>query len=247
MISQCPHCSAALKFSPAHTEKLKQALAKLPEGRFLKFACPKCKVPIELYKDGTPRTRAARDTKTAVPETKTAQNPATAAQVVPPPAPDISWLSEEEQEEEQVLDDVPTALVLLKDPTVLAPVTEALQANKFQIYRPESVDEAIESMRFKNFAVVVYAGEFGDGEAASQDFHKYMSNMSMNKRRNMFYVLIGSSFRTLYDLQALTLSANLVVNTNEVPMMNRLLKKGLKEYEGLFAPYISMLKTHGKN
>ena len=251
MISQCPHCSAALKFSPAHTEKLNQALAKLSEGRFLKFACPKCKKPIELDKAGEAKGKAPAAPTAPAPDAAAAARPVnadTGAPIVPPDAPDVSWLREgEQEEEEEILDDVPTAMVLVKDPAILAPVTEALQAHKFQIFRPESVDEAIDSMRFKNYAVVVYAGEFGEGDLANQDFHKYMANMSMNKRRKMFYLLIGPGFKTLYDLQALTLSANMVVNTKEVSFMNRLLKKGLKDYEGLFMPYITMLKQHGKN
>ncbi|WDP88896.1 MAG: hypothetical protein HUN04_03750 [Desulfobacter sp.] len=235
MISQCPHCDQPLKFSQPQMEKFKQALAKLPQGRALKFGCPKCRTPIEINKDGT----LADKSREAVPRPS--------PPVTPPEAPDISWLSSGNQEGEQVLEDVPTAMVLINDPAVLDQVSGVLQERNLQIHCPENVDEAVAGQRFKTYDVVVYFTGYEDGPVEVHDFHKFMSAMSMNRRRNIFYTLVGQEVRTLYDLEALTLNANLVVNTRELPHFAQVFQKGVKGHEALFGPYISMLNQHGKS
>ena len=235
MISQCPHCNQALKFSQPQMEKFKQALTRLPEGRNLKFGCPRCRTPIEVNKDGGLAEKAK------VPHNQAAQP------VSPPEAPDIAWLASDVEEEEALVDDVPTAMILINDPAVRRQVSDVLEERNLQVHWPENVDDAISGQRFKTFDVVVYSAEYEDGPADTHDFHKFMAGMSMKRRRNIFYVLVGSEFRTLYDLEALTLSANLVVNTRELSYFAKVFQKGVKGYESLLGPYISMLKQYGKS
>jgi hypothetical protein len=59
-------------------------------------------------------------------------------------------------------------------------------------------------------------------------------------------VLIGEQFETLYDLQALTNSVNLVVNDNEVRYIGTVLKKAIPEFETLFGPLMEELQIVGK-
>ena len=68
----------------------------------------------------------------------------------------------------------------------------------------------------------------------------------MSRRRYIFYVLIGEQFKTLYDLQALSCSANLVVNDAEIPYIGIVLKKAIPEYEALFGPLMEELRIAGK-
>lgn len=238
MIEQCPHCSSVLRFSDAHREKLTQALSALSPGRTLKFGCPKCKTPIELDKTGTAVGQA--------PPAKPA-NAQPATPIAPPKAPDISWLAQGDHKEEDVVEDVPTAMVLVDDPALQDATAAALRENQYQIVVPEGVNQAIESMRFKNYDVVAFYSKYNGRALADQDFQKFMMKMSMKKRRKIFYMLIGDEFQTLYDLQALSLSANLVVNTAQMDHLSTLIKKGLKSYEELFGPYLSVLKRYGKN
>jgi len=241
MISQCPHCSAMLRFSEAHSQKLSQALGALGPDRTLKFACPKCKFSIELNKEGD----VPGSTKPAKKEPE--KKGAVGVPVIPPQAPDIAWLRSGEIKESDVLDDVPTAMVLIQDTSIREKVSQDLGENQYQIYIPKSIDQAINSMRFKEYAVVVFFSEYDGKPLDKQDFHAFMMQMSMAKRRNIYYILVGDSLHTLFDLEALTLSANLVVNVSETDHFSMLLKKGLKDYELLFAPYTGTLKLHGKS
>ena len=101
-------------------------------------------------------------------------------------------------------------------------------------------------MRFVNFKAVVFHSGFEGGELEASSFQAHMKKMPMAKRRHIFYVLVGPKFNTLYDLEALASSANLVVNDNEISKFNIILKKSLQDYEDLFGPYIATLKAAGK-
>jgi hypothetical protein len=70
--------------------------------------------------------------------------------------------------------------------------------------------------------------------------------MAMQKRRGIYYVLVGPEFHTLYNLDALHHSANLVVNDNELPDLPIILKKSFREYDELFGPFLAALRAEGK-
>ena len=73
-----------------------------------------------------------------------------------------------------------------------------------------------------------------------------MNNLAMAKRHCILYILISPDFRTLYDLEALAVRANMVVNDSDVKHTNTLLLKAESDYEELFTPYIEMIEPHRK-
>ena len=75
------------------------------------------------------------------------------------------------------------------------------------------------------------------------DFEQYMRNLAGDKRRNLYYLIIGPKLSTLYDLEALSLSANLVVNNKDFQYLDIILKKGFQDYETLYRPFIEILET----
>jgi hypothetical protein len=80
----------------------------------------------------------------------------------------------------------------------------------------------------------------------SNSFHLFIKKMAMIRRRNMHYTLIGPEFQTLYDLEALSNSANLVVNDNELNNFRIILKKSLHESQKLFGPLAESLVRQGR-
>jgi len=69
--------------------------------------------------------------------------------------------------------------------------------------------------------------------------------MAMSRRRYIFYILVGPEFRTLYDLEALANSANLVVNDSDASHFSIILKRGMNDYNDLFGPYLEALGNYG--
>lgn len=241
LLTHCPHCQKDLQLTQAQQEKIEGALASLPEGKTLKITCPLCRKTINLRRDGTPVSEGA----TASSPAPTA---ATAAAPAPPAPPNISWLNSGEKQPDlaEVITDVPLAMVLIDDAGLRQQVSDALAALEYRVEFPKSAAAAKERMRFVNFAAVVLHSDFAGGDLARSDFHQHMRKMPMATRRMMLYVLIGPRFNTLYDLEALAHSANLVVNDRDAAKMPLLLKKALHDYQLLFGPYLEALKAHGK-
>ncbi len=241
MLSRCPHCRNRLQLNEAQQEKVKQALAALPEGKTLSLACPICREPIHLARDGQPLSAEA------------GLEPAAARQSVksPPLAPappDIGWLQsgEEVGDTEVVIRDAPLAMVLLTDAAQRRQVAEALEGQGYLTEFPASVAAAQERMRFVNFAAVVLHTGFEGGTLANSVFHQHLQKLPMAGRRLLLYVLVGPDFHTLYDLEALACSANLVVNEQDLGKLPLILKKAGHDYQILFGPYLEALKAHGK-
>ncbi|MFH7320825.1 hypothetical protein ACHHRT_09465 [Desulfurivibrio sp. D14AmB] len=241
MLTHCPHCQKEINLSVPQKSKIRQALSGLPEGKTLKISCPNCREGIHLNREEIPVEAAPGAPK---PERPQASGTAPA----PPSPPDIAWLREDgaQPDLEEVVKDVPLALVLVRDEQLRRQVGEALQILGYQPEFPASGAAAEKRMRFVNFSAVVLHSDFEEGGLADSAFHRHMRKLPMGVRRMLLYVLIGPDFHTLYDLQALTWSANLVVNQRDAGKMPLVLKKAFHDYQLLFGPYIAALREHGK-
>lgn len=224
MISQCPQCKGNLSFNPEQQTKLEQALQALESGKLLSLKCPLCQQAIKLDKQG-----AAIVSENGV---------------NPPSPPDLEWLASGQFKAEEKVEDVPMALLLLDSAEQSVAISEALKSVGYLIVTAESVEDALERMRFTNFACVIYDPDLHGGLNDSS-FHRFMCRMPMERRRYIFYILVGSSLNTLYNLEALAYSANLVVNYSDVASLELILRKSIPEYEELFGPLIEEISAYG--
>ena len=245
MIDTCPHCQEPLNLSDVQKSKVQTALDKLPSGNLLKLGCPQCQKPFELKSDGT--LPGQKPKKGAVaprggPPLKGARNIA----VTPPPPPDLDWLTSGQMQEKEIVEDTPMVLILVNKGPGLSTVREAYEDEGFLPVFSDSLEGAIDRMQFTPFAALVLHSRFEGDSLESNSFHSFMIKMVMARRRNIHYTLIGPEFQTLYDLQALSNSANLVVNDNELNNFRIILKKSLHESQKLFGPLADSMVRQGK-
>jgi hypothetical protein len=172
--------------------------------------------------------------------------PASKARVKPPNPPNTEWLRDGIFQEKEVVEDIPEALVLMPLTKTLDMVTQAAMDFGYRVELAPTPEDAIEKMQFINYAAVFHHCDFESGSIETGKFHSFMRSMNMSRRRYIFYVLIGEQFDTLYDLQALAYSANLVVNDAEIPFVGTVLKKAIPEFEALFGPLMEELRVVGK-
>ncbi len=225
MIKNCPHCKKPLRLSEAQLARLNKALAALEAGKQLTLRCPHCKKTIRLGRNDPPAS------------------PSTI--VRPPEPPDLDWLKTGRFQGEEKVEDVPMALVLFTDSPQRQKVREAMESVGYQVMTADRADEAIERMRFVNFACVVFHSSM-EPALDNSIFHRYMRQMAMERRRYIFYILIGPEFHTLYDLEALAASANLVVGEEDIQYFDVILRKAIPAYEELFGPLLDELGAQGK-
>jgi len=229
MISNCPHCKATLKLGDAQKAKLKQAIDALEPGKKLTIKCPSCSKPIMLEAPAASGTAKKR------------------GGILPPGPPDLGWLKESAVHDDERIEDVPMALVLYPDNEQREIVRDSLEQVGYQVVFADDIEEARERMRFVSFACVVQHAHFECPQLEDSDFHKYMRDMSMQRRRYLFYILIGPEFHTLYNLQALAYSANLVINDKDLYHMGTALRKAIPLYEEIFGAFMEELTSAGKS
>jgi hypothetical protein len=232
MINSCPYCYSALKLSEAQQAKLKNALAALEPGKKLTIKCPSCQKPIMLDASGSAGAVGSGSVKPAI---------------TPPGPPDLGWLKEGKIQDDDKTEDAPMALLLFPEGQQLELVRDAVEAVGYQAVRASSVQEAMERMRFVNYACIVLHSHFEGPSLEKSVFHNYIREMTMPRRRYLFYILIGPEFNTLYNLQALACSANLVVNEKDLLHLGIALRKVIPAYEELFGAYMEELTSAGRS
>lgn len=240
MISTCPHCQQQLGLTESQQQQIESALAVLESGKKLKFACPQCQKPIEVGPDATVKT----DTIVSASGLRPSSVQKDTGDFSQPQAPDISWLTGGELSEKDIIDDIPQVLVLISDEIIREKITDAFEAMGYKPECPGSPKEAMGRMRFVEFDAVVLHVNY-EGSLEGSTVHSLLKSMMMPKRRRIYYMLIGSDFHTLYDIEALAHSANLVVNESDIDNIGLILRKGLRDYEELFGPFLSALEAKG--
>ena len=97
-------------------------------------------------------------------------------------------------------------------------------------------DEGLELLRITHYDLVLC-----EADRAFADIHRTIRQFPPGRRRLTFYAIVGPRLHTLYDLEALAFSANLVINDREMPHLEPVLRKGLQDYEKLFRPLLDAL------
>lgn len=235
MLTSCPRCHAELHFTEGQMAKIQASLDALQEGKVLKLGCPHCKQAITVDRQGDP-----------APENTAPVAGHQASHIEPPAPPDLTWLSSGDFEAREVVEDVPQVLLLIRDEGLQRVIGETFSDLGYLPVTVEDAEVAMDRMRFESFKAVVYHTGFEDKPLEEAFFHQHMANMAMSSRRYIYYILVGPDLHTLYDLEALSLSANLVVSDNEVPKFDFVLRKGLTDYEALFGPFLSAMREYGK-
>lgn len=237
MIVNCPHCDKQLKLS----DKIRESVRQLGPGRKIKVKCVHCAVPFGLDENSIKIASSGR-----TPDDSGSEKISSARRVSPPAPPAIDWLKEGIFEEQEVVEEIPRALVLMPDSPNRDTVVKAATSSGYRVEQAITPEEAIDKMLFVNYAAVFMHHHFESGGVSAGKFHQFMRDLTMSRRRYIFYVLIGEQFETLYDLQALAHSVNLVVNDNEIPFIGTVLKKAIPEFETLFGPLMEELQVVGK-
>lgn len=158
----------------------------------------------------------------------------------PPPPPDIGWiyagLGEEGGSKQE---DVPTALVLFSKKTEREIVKKLLRDLGYRADIVLSVANALKHLQSFEYQLIVSNVDF-----AARDIHDCICKMPSFKRRGIYYVLVGPNLHTMYDLEALSLSVNMVINNRELKYLKSILKKGFRDHEDLFGPLLETINDN---
>jgi CheY-like chemotaxis protein len=231
----CPHCGKQLKLS----EKFRNSLLNLGPDQKARIKCTQCAKPFQI-------DSSMIDSAAAEDSPKKKMRVRSGQPVKPPEPPDVSWLKEGVFEEQEIVEEIPLALVLMPENSSREMVVKAVEALGYRAEVAQSAESAAEKLEFVNYSSVILHTDFEPGGLEGGAFYRIMRTMSMSRRRYSLFILIGKAFHTLYDLEALSYSANIVVNESDVPHFGTILRKAIPEYETLFGPLMEESRVIGK-
>ena len=211
---------------------------KIPKGRVFSLTCPKCnnKISIDTRPDASPSSE---------------KTPAVSAK--PKPGLEKTIFDEvvsgtydaSEKPFDFVEEGVETALLCEPDPAIRAKIRMALEKMKYNTTEPKSAVEALKQMRFHVFDLVVLNELFDTQDPDKNDVLKYMAQLAMDTRRNIFLALVTNRFRTMDSMMAFNKSVNIIVNVNNVDEMQKILKRSVADNTEFYYIFKELIATTG--
>jgi len=192
---------------------------KLPPNQVVSIACPKCKGKITV------------DTK----------------------KPDKDTVSGETEEFEQ--DSSPLelfeegtklALVLNGDDGQIKDISSALEKLSYKPIVAPSIQDAMGKLRLHHFDLIILSEGFGGQSLEGSPVAHYLNHLSMSVRRKIFLALVSDKFKTMDNMMAFTLSANLVLHPADLSKLRLILNKAILDNEKFYKIFMDTLKETGK-
>lgn len=204
---------------------------RIPWGRLVRVSCPKCKNRIAL-------------------NTESRGNPTRMFTQTEDRSEEVAESGYEYEDYEFPIDlygeEKKVALVMEDDLDVADGLKKAVERNEYSFVLAKDTRDAVGKMRAYHFDLLILSDGFdGNGFAQSPILH-YINHLSMSVRRRMFLVLIGEGLKTLDEMTAFAMSANLVVNREDLDKFDRILGGALSEHEKFYRVFFGMLTELGK-
>jgi predicted Zn finger-like uncharacterized protein len=218
----CEHCKAKLNIPDE----------KIPKGQVVKIGCPKCKNKITLD------TREGEQAPATTPESQ-------ASGKSDEKAYDYNDFSDDED------------LGFLEEGTKLALILDNSEDNQqkfraamnelgYRHVRSPNSRDAIGKLRFHHFDLVVVGDGFDGQQIGHSPIVNYVNHVTMSERRRMFVALMSSKYKTMDNMMAFAMSANLVINDGDIENVTAILKKAISENERFYKVFMDTLVEAGK-
>ena len=192
---------------------------KLPPNQAVSITCPKCKGKIKV------------DTK----------------------KPDKNIVSRETDEREQnssplelFEEGTRLALVLHGDDGQIKDISSVLEKLSYKPIVAPSIQDAMGKLRLHHFDLIILSDGFGGQGLEGSPVTHYLNHLSMSIRRKVFLALVSDKFKTMDNMMAFTLSANLVIHPADLSKLRLILTKTIPDHEKFYKIFTDTLKETGK-
>lgn len=215
---------------------------KLPKEQVVKINCPKCKTRLTIEPQGDWEEGVVKDDMNPESDNRKIQY-SNSMEGMKKSAP-----ASEEQGDDYTIEyyeDVKLALVMA-DENLNRVIKPAVEEQKYKFITAPNIREALLKLRYHHFDLIILSEGFDGQEIYGGPIMNYLNHMSMSSRRRIFVALISDKYKTMDEMMAYSLSANMVVNTREIGSLSILLKRGLQEYEQFYKVFMDILQEEGK-
>ncbi|NLD37969.1 MAG: hypothetical protein GX654_13960 [Desulfatiglans sp.] len=212
---------------------------KLPKDQIVKINCPRCKTRLTIESQGT-----WEDKGDMYPESENdGVQIFTSREGMKKSLP--AAIESEDDYTIEYYEDVKLALVMA-DENLSRIIKPAVEEQKYKFITAPSIREALLKLRYHHFDLIILADGFDGQEIHGGPIMNYLNHMSMSGRRRIFVALISDKYKTMDEMMAYSLSANMVVNMRDIGNLAILLKRGLQEYEQFYKVFMDILQEEGK-
>jgi DNA-binding NtrC family response regulator len=139
-----------------------------------------------------------------------------------------------------------TAMICEHDPVIRQKINSTLKSLDFNIIESATFKEALKYLSFHTFNVIVVNENFDTGTDGVNYLLDHLEHLSMSVRRQVFVVLISSTFATMDYMHSLNKSVNLIINKDEISEMGLILKKEMEENEYFYHVFKEFNRKYGK-
>lgn len=193
----------------------------IPRGKTATLPCPKCKKTITIK--APEATNAAMDDE--------ADNMAA----------DYGFEEDGYEDSEKPFDFIEEegkiALVCESDTVIHESLVSALELLEYHVSEAADNREALRSLRYKVYDLVVVDEYFGTKDPERNGVLIYLERLHMDVRRNMFVTLISDRFRTMDHMMAFCKSVNLIINKKNIEDVEKILSRNISDYEMFYRIY----------
>ncbi|MBL0713771.1 MAG: zinc-ribbon domain-containing protein [Desulfosarcina sp.] len=190
---------------------------KLPVGKSLSAACPKCKQKIKIE---APSPYADRTSTEEGDQYDAADKP-------------FDFVEE----------DALTALVCENDPAIREKVKSTLVLMEYNVSVAGSTREALKRMRYHNYDLVVANEMFDTSTPDTNGVLVFLERLPMSTRRHIFVCMIGTRYRTMDHMMAFNKSVNMIINIKNTDEFGKILSTGITDNDIFYRVYRDTLKA----
>ena len=137
-------------------------------------------------------------------------------------------------------------LVLESDSGRCQSIRKSVEELGYVSVATSDVRSATGKMRFHPFDLVLLSDGF-DGQGLKHNpILNYMNRMAMSVRRKIFLALISDHFKTMDNMMAFAMSANVVINANDLDRLAAILKRAVSDNDAFYKVFKDTLIEVGK-
>ena len=214
---------------------------KVPKDKFIKLSCPKCKGKISVKGEAPVQPAKADDPAQLRMETV---DPSARRK-----APEESYGYEDftsDQDLDFFEEGIKLALIMPNSSMTEDRLRAGLELIGFKCVPTPNTRDAIGKLRFHHFDLIVLGDGF-DGQPLDHSvIVNYLNRLPMSVRRKLFLALISDNFKTMDNMMAFAMSANVVINTKDIEKLHLILKKSVSENERFYKVFMDTLVETGK-
>jgi predicted Zn finger-like uncharacterized protein len=214
---------------------------KVPKDKVIKLNCPKCKGKISLGSEVPQQPAKAPEAE----EAPLKMMDPTAGRK----APEESYGYEDFTTDEALdffEEGIKLALIMPSSSMNEDHLRAGLELIGYKCITTPNTRDAIGKLRFHHFDLIILADGFDSQPLDHSVIVNYLNRLSMSVRRKLFFALISDQFKTMDNMMAFAMSANVVINSKDIQKLHLILKKSVSENERFYKVFMDTMMETGK-